>query len=169
MSHKFTSYLLIVLLLAVQSFGVNGMACVAMEMQASQQSKNTTMRTSTGTMSHANMALGDVTKAQVQVQSAQYEGNTPCAMQMNDVSNLHAANSHSSMDNDDKDSEMNMECCDKDSVESCHCPEAACSAAVFIAYQGVILSLPSEDKIISVLFSTPDPFQSKAKRPPIFG
>ena len=77
MSYKFTSYLLIVLLLAVQSFGVNGMACVAMEMQASQQSKNTTMRTSTGTMSHANMALGDVTKAQVQVQSAQYEGNTP--------------------------------------------------------------------------------------------
>ena len=51
------------------------MACVAMEMQASQQSKNTTMRTSTGTMSHANMPMGDVTKAQVQ--SAQYEGNTP--------------------------------------------------------------------------------------------
>ncbi|QHJ10071.1 hypothetical protein FX988_00280 [Paraglaciecola mesophila] len=167
MSHKFTSYLLIVLLLAVQSFGVNGMACVAMEMQASQQNTNTTMSTSSGisTMSHANMPMGDVTKAQ----SAQYEANKPCAMQLNDVSNFNAANSHASMDNDDKDSEMNMECCDKDSVESCHCPEAACSAAVVIAYQGVILSLPSEDKIISVLFSTPDPFQSKAKRPPIFG
>ncbi|WP_232283221.1 hypothetical protein [Paraglaciecola sp. T6c] len=147
MSHKFTSYLLIVLLLAMQSFGVNGMTCISMQMGADDASMP---------RSHTqNQTLN----------TAQSDDDAPCLMQASHT----LAKSGIASDHQAQASDMQMACCDEDTADSCHCPESACGAGVIIASTTDMIFFRSDDKIISVLFSTANPFQSRAKRPPISG
>lgn len=147
MSHKFTSYLLIVLLLAMQSFGVNGMTCIPMQMGAEEASMP---------RSHTQNQMLNV---------AQSDDDAPCLMRMSHkmVKSGIASDDHAQA------SDMQMACCDEDTADSCHCPEGACGAGVIIASTADMTFFRSDDKIISVLFSTANPFQSRAKRPPISG
>lgn len=147
MSHKFTFYLLIVVLLVVQSFGVNGMTCITMQMGAEEASMPR--------LHTQNQALN----------ASQSDDDTPCLMQMSHkmAKSGIATNDHAQA------SDMQMACCDEDTADSCYCPEGACGAGAMIASNTDMSFSRSDDKIISVLFSTATPFQSRVKRPPISG
>ena len=151
MSHKFTPYLLIVLLLVVQSFGVNGMTCITMQMGAEEASM-TRLHTQN---QNQNQTLN----------ASQSDDDTPCLMQMSHkmAKSGIATNYHA------QTSDMQMACCDEDTADSCYCPEGACGAGAMIASNTDMSFSRSDDKIISVLFSTATPFQSRVKRPPISG
>ena len=139
MTFRLTTYLLIALLFASQSFAVNGMSCFVMQ-----------------------VSQGDALSAQ-QLSRGAYDTHAteaPCMMQMGDEMLSTTGDSSTA---------MNSDCCDDNTGESCNCPVAACGVLALMSAQSVFASNLSEDKISSILSSSQSPFHSKAKRPPIHG
>ncbi|GAC32676.1 hypothetical protein [Paraglaciecola polaris] len=64
---------------------------------------------------------------------------------------------------------MNMDCCEQNSAESCHCPIAACGVFTLMSAQSDFANNLPEDKISDRLFSIPSLFPAKLQRPPING